>query len=807
MKGRKILRKLATIGLLAVCLVLLASPLVAVASDVSNASFITRILAMNSGGAASNIAQVFTLSTSDMITAGMLNSTATDVAIRTSGGTDVAFMPSVNSTVPWSVMVPSVAAGSQADLYMYSGNVTGGLERYFPGPTGMVVADNDTSLEPSSNFTFSTTGYVNTDNGTGKYILQKSMALDVKVSDTVAGNITASIGTTGTKESYEANDGSFGVDSVHWGAQSFTHGYDLLVSSIQLYCKRVNTPANITIGIRAVDANVKPTGGDLISGTASANGWSTSDAWNSVTITTNSILNASTTYTMVVRISGTDPNFVTWERDESASAYTGGKATTSSDSGATWATPSTTIDFAFRVVGTSMSDNIHATATGVSSGNQTITLDQQYMLSFDGNDYVNCGNSTAFNLTDAVTVMVLCRPSVAIPASDEYLFCKGSDRYMLQHWSGSGRFRFYIQGAGINLSSTTVSTANTPYLVGGTYDRVNAYLYVNGVQEGAVAKNTAILTDAEPLRLGSFYFATSFFTGNMSEVCLYSRALSAVEMSAVYNTGTFPTSGLVGKWNLSEGTGTTAYDTSGNSNNGTITGASWVSPFLRLYASNTLKATGVGASVPNISANYTLFANNAMPYVQGANITVGGNWAGSWAWQYGSYFYDASGHGNTGIPSFRTTNSNSDVTLAIQSQVAVATNPEPVSPVGGGWTMVKDVPVEPTNLYHEGGTSFPGGAEINQLATDTRIPYMAWMIPIAFGSAILCSVLVYGSMHSRKTGQNGSLFMMWITFTVVMVIWYIGGGGVMPGWVLIPPGIWALFLMIWFNPFKTPIGG
>ena len=33
--------------------------------------------------------------------------------------------------------------------------------------------------------------------------------------------------------------------------------------------------------------------------------------------------------------------------------------------------------------------------------------------------------------------------------------------------------------------------------------------------------------------------------------------------------------GLIGEWNLNENSGTTAYDTSGNSNNGTITGATW----------------------------------------------------------------------------------------------------------------------------------------------------------------------------------------------------------------------------------------
>lgn len=39
---------------------------------------------------------------------------------------------------------------------------------------------------------------------------------------------------------------------------------------------------------------------------------------------------------------------------------------------------------------------------------------------------------------------------------------------------------------------------------------------------------------------------------------------------------TAPTNGLVGYWNFDEGSGTVANDTSGNGNNGTINGATWV---------------------------------------------------------------------------------------------------------------------------------------------------------------------------------------------------------------------------------------
>ncbi|MBI3744042.1 MAG: hypothetical protein HY261_07150 [Chloroflexi bacterium] len=61
------------------------------------------------------------------------------------------------------------------------------------------------------------------------------------------------------------------------------------------------------------------------------------------------------------------------------------------------------------------------------------------------------------------------------------------------------------------------------------------------------------------------------FVGVMDDVRIYSRALSSTEISTVYN------SGLVGYWQMSEGTGTTTADASGNGNTGTLTnGPTWV---------------------------------------------------------------------------------------------------------------------------------------------------------------------------------------------------------------------------------------
>jgi len=71
------------------------------------------------------------------------------------------------------------------------------------------------------------------------------------------------------------------------------------------------------------------------------------------------------------------------------------------------------------------------------------------------------------------------------------------------------------------------------------------------------------------------------FTGKLDEVRIYNRALSAGEITRLYNL-TKPkllapnNLGLVGYWSFEEGTGTKAGDMSGNGNTGTTTGTAWV---------------------------------------------------------------------------------------------------------------------------------------------------------------------------------------------------------------------------------------
>lgn len=213
-----------------------------------------------------------------------------------------------------------------------------------------------------------------------------------------------------------------------------------------------------------------------------------------------------------------------------------------------------------------------------------------------------------------------------------------------------------------------------------------------------------------------------------------------------------------------------------------------------------------GVSVFGNSYNWTFLQNDSVIYLDRHRIWVGGSLVQDIEWEYGAIFTDDSGNGNTATPTFRTAGTSSNVTAEIASQADTLDEDSPLTAEGLSWVMVTAAPSTPSELYTEGGTSYPGGAEVDDLATDTNIPYMVWAVLLAFGTSLGAGAAAYGATHNTAVGRDGSMFVLWIVSTVVMVLWVIGGGGVIPGWSLIPYGFFGIFVMVWFNPFKTAAG-
>ena len=136
-------------------------------------------------------------------------------------------------------------------------------------------------------------------------------------------------------------------------------------------------------------------------------------------------------------------------------------------------------------------------------------------------------------------------------------------------------------GVGWNfLSGNTTLTEGDWYHVAATWDGTSMRVYVNGVLDGTGTAPAGEIDDCSggQLRFGYWWSGdTLAYDGAMSQVGIWSRALDEAELHSLLDGhfSTFPDSGLVGWWPLSEGSGTAAADQSGYGNDGVLDGASW----------------------------------------------------------------------------------------------------------------------------------------------------------------------------------------------------------------------------------------
>jgi len=174
------------IALIIAMVAVLISPLTVLASDITNADYLTEItITNNSTSAKSAVVTTLTLDTAEMISAGMLDAAAVEAALRTTGGVDTAFMPAANSTYPWCIWVSLISPTSSLTNRLYTKGATGGKIRYFPGATGLNAPD----IDPGDNFTFSMTDVYLKDSGN---ITSKGKNFYTTY-DSATNNITANI--------------------------------------------------------------------------------------------------------------------------------------------------------------------------------------------------------------------------------------------------------------------------------------------------------------------------------------------------------------------------------------------------------------------------------------------------------------------------------------------------------------------------------------------------------------------------------------------------------------------------------------
>jgi len=156
----------------------------AIASDITNADYYGTVVVVNNSTANTTISSNITnMSVTSLVNGGFIPSAAnTTLAMRTTSGADIAFQPGY-TTSTWMTWVPSIPEDGILNYIFYTGNITGGKVRYFPGSTGMTTND-DPLIELGANFTIEQAGYIDTSAGADKYLVYKLGAFTIKVTNT-----------------------------------------------------------------------------------------------------------------------------------------------------------------------------------------------------------------------------------------------------------------------------------------------------------------------------------------------------------------------------------------------------------------------------------------------------------------------------------------------------------------------------------------------------------------------------------------------------------------------------------------------
>ena len=198
-------------------------------------------------------------------------------------------------------------------------------------------------------------------------------------------------------------------------------------------------------------------------------------------------------------------------------------------------------------------------------------------LSFDGSDdYVEIPSNSSIMPT-TLTVEAWVQPGKT--GARQSIVSKwdgGADASYSLELTAANKFLFYLHNGTTteSITGTTVVTVGTWYHVAGTYDGSQARLYVDGNLEAGPTTLVAPMTNSNvPLRIGASagpapYSIHSPFQGAIDEV----RISDVARASFVLTTPPSADDDTVGLWHFDGD----ANDSSGNDNDGTIHGASWV---------------------------------------------------------------------------------------------------------------------------------------------------------------------------------------------------------------------------------------
>ena len=202
-----------------------------------------------------------------------------------------------------------------------------------------------------------------------------------------------------------------------------------------------------------------------------------------------------------------------------------------------------------------------------------------YSLSLDGtNDYVDIsGASSSLNGLSAFSVSLWYNTSV----SNGGLIAGGAstnNSFWLSRYSSSLLYFNVRNGTATYISASVTNADNVWHHIVGVANGANSKLYLNGSVAGSGTLPSLSSTGANNLAIGYIPPLSGVYcSGLIDEVAIFNSALSASDITAIYNSGVpddLTSYSPVGWWRMGDndgGTGTTITDQGSGGNDGTLT--------------------------------------------------------------------------------------------------------------------------------------------------------------------------------------------------------------------------------------------
>jgi hypothetical protein len=222
------------------------------------------------------------------------------------------------------------------------------------------------------------------------------------------------------------------------------------------------------------------------------------------------------------------------------------------------------------IVDSSGNGNNGTTIWGANSSGMDCTKNGQYggACQFDGtDDYVNLGNSSTLN-PKQISVSAWIKEG-ELPESYAGVVARGwAGSYMMdEQIDGSIRWRIGTMGSSCTTGTGAISNRNDWHHVEGIYDGVTAKMYLDGVLKGTCSLTDYLVASISNTHIG-YADATYNFPGSIDDVRVYNYARTpkqvTEDMNAGHPVGGSPLGSQVAYYKFDEGKGGTAYDSSPN---------------------------------------------------------------------------------------------------------------------------------------------------------------------------------------------------------------------------------------------------